>query len=75
VSADLDADERVLVDGQYLSAVVPTAVGDRHDVFLLPAAGLPNGVDNDGWWFPTDPSILRGLARDLQAAADALDHL
>jgi len=73
VSAKVDADEQVLVDGRYLSAVLPTAPDDRHEVFLLLAEGLPNGVDNDGWWLPTDPSMLRGIARDLLTAADQLD--
>lgn len=72
MSAQVDADELVLVDGRYLSAVLPPAVDSRREVFLLLAEGLPNGVDNDGWWLPTEPSILRGIARDLLTAADKM---
>lgn len=64
MTAWVDADERVLVDGQHLSAVVPTALGDRHDVFLLPAAGMPNSVENDGC----------RADNDLRAVQDLLGH-
>ncbi len=42
------------------------------ELFVSSTVDCPRRAENDGWWFPADPAILRGIAADLLAAAEAL---
>jgi len=73
VSADLDAlpNERELVDGDFACVAVGDLDGVSH-AFILVTADVPNKHLLDGWILPADPVLLRGISRDLAAAAEAL---
>lgn len=43
-------------------------------VFVSSTVECLGSGQNDGWWFPADPAILRGIAADLLAGADAVER-
>jgi len=73
MSADLDRlpNERDLVDGDFACVAAGDLDGVSH-AFILVTADVPNRHLLDGWILPADAALLRGIARDLAAAADAL---
>jgi len=42
------------------------------ELFVSSTVNCLRKAQNDGWQLPTDPAVLRGLAADLLAAAEAL---
>lgn len=66
--------ERDLVDGQFASVSVADVRGELQ-VFVMVTAEAADLVNLDGWFLPASSELLRGIARDLVAGADALDEL
>ncbi len=64
--------ERDLVDGQFVSVTVADVRG-KPQVFVMVTAEAADRVNLDGWFLPADSQLLRGIARDLLAGAEALD--
>jgi len=76
VSADVETlpNEHDLVDGQFASVGVADVRGEPL-VFVMVTAEAADRVNLDGWFLPASSELLRGIARDLVAGADALDEL
>lgn len=65
--------ERDLVDGQFAAVGLADIDGRPHAFVYVVADGVPDRHLVDSWILPADATLLRGLAGDLAAAADALD--
>jgi len=76
VSADVETlpNERDLIDGEFASVGVAD-IGGVPQVFVSVTAKVPDAHLLDGWILPASSELLRGIARDLVAGADALDKL
>lgn len=66
--------EHDLIDGQFASVGVAD-IGGEAQAFVMVTAEAADRVNLDGWILPADSALLRGIARDLLAGADALDEL
>lgn len=65
--------ERDLIDGQFAYVSVANFKGALQ-MFVSVTADVPDPGLLDGWFLPADAALLRGIGRDLKAAADALDR-
>jgi len=76
VSAGVEAlpNEHDLVAGEHAMVGVADIEGQAH-LFVSVTAEVPDAHLLDGWILPASSELLRGLARDLVAGADALDEL
>ncbi len=66
--------ERDLVNGDQAKVAIADLDGQPH-VFVNVTAEVPDRHLLDAWILPADPTLLRGIARDLSAAADRLGTL
>ena len=66
--------EHDLIDGDHAMVGVADIKGQPH-VFVSVTAKVPDAHLLDGWILPASSELLRGIARDLVAGADALDEL
>lgn len=76
MSADVEAlpNEHDLIDGDHAMVSVADINGQPH-LFVSVTAKVPDAHLLDGWILPASSQLLRGIARDLVAGADALDEL
>ncbi len=76
MSADVEAlpNDHDLVDGDHAMVGVADINGQPH-LFVSVTAKVPDAHLLDGWILPASSGLLRGIARDLVAGADALDEL
>lgn len=76
MSANVEAlpNERDLVDGDHAMVGLADIKGQPH-LFVSVTAKVPDAHLLDGWILPASSQLLRGIARDLAAGADALDEL
>lgn len=76
MSTDIDAlpNEHDLVEGDHAMVGVADLNGQAH-LFVSVTAKVPDAHLLDGWILPASSDLLRGIARDLAAGADALDEL
>lgn len=66
--------EHDLVEGDHAMVGVADIKGQPH-LFVSVTAKVPDAHLLDGWILPASSELLRGIARDLVAGADALDKL